>query len=116
MCSSDLGESWILPKTRGSFICHPKVLIADRGISRHVSDGTFSNGHCGTAAGLNAVWIQRLIMKERSANSAQSQSNPCSQFEKKGSRTVASCFPRRHTSFTARLGVLLHPRLAATVA
>jgi len=51
-------------KTRGSFIC-PKVLIADRGISRHITDGTFSNGHCGTATGLNVIWIQRLIMKRK---------------------------------------------------
>ena len=92
-----------MSKTRGSFIC-PKVLIADRGISRHISDGTFSNSHCGTVTELTVVWVQRLIMKERSKNSAQSQSSPCCQFEKKGSRTVASCFPGRRTSFTVRLG------------
>lgn len=55
------GESWTPPRTRGSFICS-KVLIADRVISRHVSDGTFSNGHCGTATELNVIWIQRLIV------------------------------------------------------
>ena len=52
------------PKTRGRFIC-PKVFIADRGISRHISDGTFSNGHCGTVTELNVICIQRLIMKRK---------------------------------------------------
>lgn len=55
-------EKWTRNKRRGSFIC-PMVLTADRGISRHISDGTFPNGHCGTAIEVNVIWIQRLIMK-----------------------------------------------------
>ena len=102
-------------KGRGSFIC-PKEFIADQGISRLISDGTFSNGHCGTVTGVNVIWIQRLIMKRKERKSAQSQSHPCCEFEKKGSRTVASCFPRRHTLVIGRLvsGRLLHPRVPAT--
>lgn len=57
-------ESWTRTQTMGSFIC-PMVLIADRGISRHANDGTFSNGHCGTVTGLDDIWIQRLIMKRK---------------------------------------------------
>lgn len=105
------GESLTRAKGRGRFIC-PKEFIADQGISRLISDGTFSNGHCGTATGVNVIWIQRLIMKRKERKSAQSQSHPCCEFEKKESRTVASCFPRRHTLvISARL---LHPRLPAT--
>lgn len=57
-------ESWMRAKTRERFIC-PMVLIADREISRHANDGTFSNGHCGTVTELNVIWIQRLIMKRK---------------------------------------------------
>ena len=81
--SGGKGESWTRPKTRGSFICS-KELIADRGISRHIGDGTFSNSHCGTATELNVIWIQRLIMKERSENCAQFHSNLRCRFETKG--------------------------------
>ena len=62
--SGGRGESWPRVKTRGCFIC-PLVVIADREISRHANDGTFSDGHCGTVTELNVIWIQRLIMKRK---------------------------------------------------
>ena len=49
------------------------MFIADRGISRHISDGTFSNGHCGTVTELNVICIRRLIMKRKERKSAQSE-------------------------------------------
>ena len=31
------------------------LIAADRGISRHISDGMFSNGHCGTVTEVNVI-------------------------------------------------------------